>query len=702
MGYTFLTIFDIIILKVGGIVKRIYLIITFFVSLFVLSTNVNADYKANALNPSGAKCSLVSNSTGYCFYANSNLNSVNYMKWLDTGDEVTVITSKEKIKSNDNICQSNYVYVSQFYTKNNNTYYGYYCEDYLSTCALTDELKNSFRDLGFPESYWENLAILKTAHPSWSFIPIKTNLNFSDVVTEQTYGSRSLLRGSMSNNYSYLRNDEAAFNYYGDYFIPYDDTTGRDPWYLANYNAIAYYVDPRNFLSDMYIFQFETLSYDDSVDDEKLKKSINSIFGSDYLSNFTDDFVEAGHLSGVNPIYLASLSKEEISNGITPGTAIDGVYNGMYNFYNIGATGGEGPVYRGLNFAANTDEATMRPWNTEYKAIVGGAKWIFNSYVYPGQDTSYFKKYNVVYNYLKSINRTPTYSNYSHQYMQNIAAPSSEAWTTYKSYYNNNMLDLSYTFYIPVYNNMPAKSLLPTSPLGWPNNYLKSLSINGKNIPEFDGGVEVYNYNLDANNNTVSIDAVSVSNSAKVEGIGTFKITENTTRIIKVTAENGNVKEYKININLVGEKQEPSVDLATTMNNSGIKNGNKYLSGFSIGSDISIISQKIMNANKDANVILKNSSGNIKNNGVIATGDKVVVTVGNETKEYEVVIYGDVNGDGKISAVDYVRIKNNIMGKASLYDVYREAADVDKNGKISAVDYVRIKNNIMGIAIIYQ
>lgn len=696
-----MTIFDIISLKVGDVMKsRIMVFVAFIMSLFLCITGVKADYKAKAINPSGAKCNLKSNSTGYCFYADSNLNSVNAMGWLDTGDEVTVITSKEKIPSRDNICSSNYVYVSQVYPKNNNTYYGYYCEDFLSSNALTEELKNTFRNLGFPESYWEGLAILKTAHPTWSFIPIITNLSFNDAVENESYGSRSLLRGSMSNNYAYLRLDDAAFNYKGDYFIPYDDTTGSDPWFLANKSAIAFYLDPRNFLTDMYIFQFQTLSYDNSVDNERLKSSINAIFASDYLSNFTDDFVEAGRISGVNPIYLASLSKQEIGNGINPGTAINGVYNGMYNFYNIGATGGENPVYRGLDFASNKDDETLRPWNTEYKAIVGGAKWIFNSYVYPGQDTSYFKKFNVVYNYLNSIGRTPTYSNYSHQYMQNIAAPSSEAWITYKSY--DNLVDLSFTFYIPVYNNMPAKTSLPTGPMGWPNNYLKNISINGNNIADFDGSVETYNYNLDINNNSLTLSAESVSGSARVEGLGTFKISENTTKTIKVTAQNGNTKEYKININLIGDIVEPSVDLATTMNNSGIKNGNRYLSGFNIGSNINTIKQKILNANSNAIVELKNSSGNAKNDGVIATGDKVFVKVGNETKEYEVVIYGDSNGDGKIAASDYVKIKNHIMGKSTLSGVYSEAADVNKDGKIAASDYVKIKNHIMGKGVISQ
>lgn len=686
----------------------IYLsICVFFISSFLFVNNVKADYKASAMNPAGASCSLYTKgtSTGYCYYKDSNLNSyVSGVVWLDSGDEVTVITSKDQIDSpNKSLCSDYYVYTSYYSPLTKSTHYGYYCHANLAIASevLTDKLKEEFRNAKFPESYWEKLAILKTAHPNWSFIAINTGLNFNDAVTNQTYGSKSLIRRSMSNNYAYLDYSEASFDYYNDYYIAYDDTTGSNPWYKANYDTIAYYVDPRNFLNDMYIFQFETLSYDDSVDKEKLKNSINSIFSNDYLSKFTDDFITAGKLSLVNPIYLASLAKEEVGNGSTAGTAINGSYNGMYNFYNIGATSGSNPVYNGLDFAANTDDSTLRPWNTEYKAIVGGAKWIYNMYVYPGQDTSYFKKFNVVYNYLVSIGRTPTYSNYSHQYMQNITAPSSEANTTYKSYYTNNMLDLSYTFYIPVYNNMPSSTELPTNG-GWPNNYLNSISINGTNIAGFDAGVETYNYNLDINNPTITLAAAAKSSSATISGTGTFTITENTTKTITVTAQNGNVKTYKIKINLTGVETEKSVDVVTTLNNAGIKNGNQYLSGFAVGADISYIKDKILSTNSKATVILKNSSNKDKTSGTISTGDKATITVDSETKSYEIIIYGDVNGDGKISAVDYVRIKNNIMGTSTLSGAYKEAADVDKNGKVSAVDYVKIKNKIMGTGTISQ
>lgn len=679
--------------------RKILIIVLFVVSSFFMLTDVKANYKAYANNgASGAKCSLEPKSTGYCFYANTKLNSVeSHVKWLDNGDEVTVSTSKQPIKHSS--CKGSYVYVTYYHSGYNASYSGYYCDTYLITSNISESMKAEFREAGFPESYWAKLAVLKTAHPNWKFNAVKTGLNFKDAVSNENIGSRSLIQGASSNDYAYLALDYGAFDYKNNRYIAYDNTnaTWSNRWFRANYATIAYYVDPRNFLNDMYIFQFERLSYDNSISDERLTKIINSALSGDYIAKFTNYFIKAGKESGVNPIYLAALSKQEVGVGKNPNVAVDGKYNGMYNFYNIGATGGANPALNGLEFAKNTDASTLRPWNTEQKAIVGGAKWISTKYISVGQDTSYFKKWNVVYNYLKSIGKTPTYSNYTHQYMTNIQAPTSEANTTYRSYYDNNLLSLDLIFNIPVYNNMPATTTLPTK-TGWPNNYLKDLIINGKSVAGFDGDVTTYNYYL--NTPTLKLQATPVDSSEKISGLGTFTITNDCTKTITVTADNGDIRKYNINIKLTSEAIE-AVDVVTTLNKAGVKNGT-YITGIKVGTNINTLTNKIKGANSNAVVKTMNANGTSKSKGVIVTGDKLTITVGKETKTYSIVIYGDVNGDGKISAVDYVKIKNHIMRKGTLQGAYRESADIDKNGHIKATDYVKVKNYIMGTGKISQ
>lgn len=679
--------------------KYLFMLI-FVISSFLFINEVSADYEATVLNPEGASCNLYSGSSGKCLYSNSNLNSyVPRVIWLDTGDKVTVLESYGKVDTKDsNLCSDYYVYVSYYFPKKDETFYGYYCNADLidPNSSLTEELKNEFRNAGFPESYWEALAVTKTAHPEWTFRAINTGLKFSDAVNgEMSIPGNALVQTSASNNYAYFSISSQSFDYYNDKFVEYDQIGGSNPWCEANYDTIAYYMDPRNFLTDTDIFQFEGLSYDSSISDETYQNLIIQIFENDYLLNYAADFLEAGKTAKMSPVYLASLSKQEVGIGLEASTAIAGTYNGMYNFYNIGATGGESPAINGLNFAAKTDLETLRPWDTANKAIVGGAIWMNDKYISVGQDTSYFKKWNVIYNYLISTGKVSNpYTNFYHQYMTNIMAPSSEAITTYRSYSNSGLLNTGFIFYIPVYEDMPSSTSRPTTG-GWPNNYLSSISINDTQIAEFDGAVETYNYYLDINTTTVDIVATPVSNKAQISGTGKFEITEDTTKEIIVTAENGNIKTYKIKIILTGEKIEDPIDVVTTLNNAGIKNGDKYISGLTVESNVSVIENKIKNANKDA--IVKFDNG-----GIVSTGNKMTITVGSETKSYEIVVYGDANGDGYIDARDYVRIRKYIMDTANLSGAYYEASDVNKDGVVDARDYVRIRKYIMDTASIEQ
>lgn len=74
----------------------------------------------------------------------------------------------------------------------------------------------------------------------------------------------------------------------------------------------------------------------------------------------------------------------------------------------------------------------------------------------------------------------------------------------------------------------------------------------------------------------------------------------------------------------------------------------------------------------------------------IATGDIATDASGNE---YVIVIYGDISGDGKIDAVDYVLSKRFFLGTVQLSSAAQEAA---KAGEVmSAVDYMRVKRHVL-------
>ena len=74
-------------------------------------------------------------------------------------------------------------------------------------------------------------------------------------------------------------------------------------------------------------------------------------------------------------------------------------------------------------------------------------------------------------------------------------------------------------------------------------------------------------------------------------------------------------------------------------------------------------------------------SNNIdKDNGDISVGD---------------TISGDVNGNGKVNATDYVAIRKYLLKTGSLTDNQKKRADVNSDGKVSSADYVVIRKILL-------
>lgn len=134
----------------------------------------------------------------------------------------------------------------------------------------------------------------------------------------------------------------------------------------------------------------------------------------------------------------------------------------------------------------------------------------------------------------------------------------------------------------------------------------------------------------------------------------------------------------------------------------GLTLDSSYLYGFKLGTNMSTIISKINSLDSSITVTVKNSSGTQITSGTVSTGMTISITTQNTTKTYTCIIRGDVNGDGKISAIDYVKVRNHLDGATSLKTVYSKAADVDNNGKISALDYVKIRNHLDGKSTISQ
>ena len=131
---------------------------------------------------------------------------------------------------------------------------------------------------------------------------------------------------------------------------------------------------------------------------------------------------------------------------------ISGAY-GAYNYFNVKASGATDTeiLANGIAYAQS------QGWVTRYASILGGAQVVGGNYISKGQDSLYLQKFDVDASY---------YGLYSHQYMQNIQAPRSEATTTKKMYANAGSLNSAFVFKIPVYNNMPDDTYYPALKAG--------------------------------------------------------------------------------------------------------------------------------------------------------------------------------------------------------------------------------------------
>ena len=75
---------------------------------------------------------------------------------------------------------------------------------------------------------------------------------------------------------------------------------------------------------------------------------------------------------------------------------------------------------------------------------------------------------------------------------------------------------------------------------------------------------------------------------------------------------------------------------------------------------------------------------------------------GAPVRQFEIVVYGDINGDGKISNVDLVLMQKQILGITSQTGAFLEAANVSRDGGVSNKDLVILQKHILGIADIAQ
>ena len=92
-----------------------------------------------------------------------------------------------------------------------------------------------------------------------------------------------------------------------------------------------------------------------------------------------------------------------------------------------------------------------------------------------------------------------------------------------------------------------------------------------------------------------------------------------------------------------------------------------------------------------------NLNGNtISADDFVGTGYKLKVTLNGETKEYEIVVRGDIDGNGKITVTDLSMLNQHIVRRITLTGVKEKAADIEYSGKITVTDLSMMNQALVG------
>ena len=239
-------------------------------------------------------------------------------------------------------------------------------------------------------------------------------------------------------------------------------------WYCASEKAIAYYMDPRNFFDEVNIFQFQDVN--EYLDEACTLEGIKAKVKGTYLEKYADDIEKACRNTNVNPYYIiARLIQEQGNNGTQIGRGMDGGDGKTYyNPFNISANGtGWEQIY-----ANALARAKKEGWDTMQKALEGGIGFCKDNWLENYQNTLYQNRFDI-----DSTNGT---SLYTHQYMQNLMGAYSEAKTLQSMYKNTSKLDSSFTFIIPLYEQM-NKTVTPL-PSASSETYPMNVETTGTNV----------------------------------------------------------------------------------------------------------------------------------------------------------------------------------------------------------------------------
>ncbi len=528
-------------------------------------------------------------------------------------------------------------------------------------------------DEGLYPGYKNLIYNLRNIKPNYNFQLYYTGLDWNEVLVGeyQSHGS------------SPLNLFTAKTNYTGMWYCPICGTRKYDNGTLccASREAIAYMMDPRNSINESDIFQFKALEGSDvSVEDITRVVSGKGAF----LNNpeAIQAIYDASVMYNINGYFLvAKIINEHGNNGtvLTSGNGYNGNYVGCYNYFNVGSygNGSAAIINNGLEYAQKNG------WTSIRASILGGAQIVKNNYIDTRkQNTLYFQKFNVVY----------SSALFSYQYQTNIMAAQSQG-SSLKSYYGSSTTASSYTFIIPVYENMPTSACArPDVNVTNTINYEDGVVTNVSSSLKVRASGRLSGMAIGKLNNGESIKILQRA-TTQVDGYYWDLIVSNVDGTYGYAARNVG---GDICISSKGSSGSSSGAAGSggdnTSSNTNPNDMKTVISGSFLkvlpGATYEIIKQQYPDA------IATAVGGGQITSGILGTGTIVTISGNN----YTIVKKGDVNGDGYADITDAVMMLNCLKGINPFIDIQLEAGKVKNEAEFSITDIVFLLNYMKGIA----
>lgn len=363
--------------------------------------------------------------------------------------------------------------------------------------ALAASYDDELRAKGFPESYVQKLTALHNKYPNWIFEPLITNLDWQSAVNgERANHSNQLIQNLSSYDSSMFCSCPSCY-VNGRYVV----REGSN-WISASETAVKYYMDPRNWLDEKNIFQFESTSYDGTQTKEGVEAILNGTWMYDSLityrttsgsvklydstTKYSDVIMKAASDSGMSAYYLASKIRQENGGATASAQAVNGTvspFQGIYNYFNIGAyTGAPDGLAWAAGFLKTNKSTTLYSAYDSASGTVSGTATSISANQYMTWRANYGNYYYVrLYTesngkYTEGASGYVLKSDCRTTYLGDTASGLGRPWTNpYKAiYYGARYIAGSFTTqtsgYLQKFNVNPASSALYT------NEYMKNVA----------------------------------------------------------------------------------------------------------------------------------------------------------------------------------------------------------------------------------